>query len=66
MSFRHVKNVKIKATHNRPDKSVNTMFAYLVTVFPKDNLLPTNTYEAKNGACPLALDMKMYHACPKD
>lgn len=61
-----LKMLKIKATHNWPDKSVDMMLAYLVMVFPKDNLLPTSTYEANEVVCPLALDMKRYHACPKD
>jgi hypothetical protein len=35
-------------------------------VLPKDNELPTSTYEAKKIVCPLGLEVQKIHACPND
>jgi len=35
-------------------------------MLPKPNKLPTTTYEAKHVVCPLGLEIKKIHACPKD
>jgi hypothetical protein len=33
-------------------------------MLPKDNKLPTTTYEAKQLVCPLYLEVQKIHACP--
>ena len=33
---------------------------------PKDNELPTTTYEAKQLVCPLGLEVQKIHTCPND
>ena len=35
-------------------------------MLPKDNELPTTTYEAKQFVCPLGLEVQKIHACPND
>jgi hypothetical protein len=35
-------------------------------MLPKDNELPTTTYEAKQLVCPLGLEVQKIHACPND
>lgn len=58
--------LRIKARHNCPDASFDETLSYLADVFPKDNMLPTSTYEAKKIVCPLGLDVHRFHACPND
>ena len=38
----------------------------LKKMLPKDNELPTTTYEAKQLVCPLELEVQKIHACPND
>ena len=38
----------------------------LKKMLPKDNELPTTTYEAKQLVCPLGLEVQKIHACPND
>ena len=35
-------------------------------MLPKDNELPTTTYEAKQLVCPLGLEVQKIHACSND
>ena len=35
-------------------------------MLPKDNELPTTTYEAKQLVCPLGLEVQKIYACPND
>jgi hypothetical protein len=35
-------------------------------ILPRDNKLPTITYEAKKVICPLGLEVQKIHACPND
>ena len=35
-------------------------------MLPKDNILPSTTYEAKQLVCPLGLEVQKIHACPND
>ena len=35
-------------------------------MLPKDNELPSTTYEAKQLVCPLGLEVQKIHACPND
>ena len=38
----------------------------LKKILPKDNELPTATYEAKQLICPLRLEVHKIHTCPND
>ena len=58
--------LRIKAAHNCPDEGFDETLAYLAKVFPKNNLLPTSTDEAKKVVCPLGLEVQRFHACPND
>ena len=35
-------------------------------MLPKDNKLPSSTYQAKQLVCPLGLEVQKIHACPND
>ena len=35
-------------------------------MLPKNNVLPTTTYEAKQLVCPLGLEVQKIYACPND
>ena len=35
-------------------------------MLPKDNKLPTTTYEAKQVVCPMGLEIEKIHACHND
>ena len=35
-------------------------------MLPKDNELPSTTYEVKQLVCPLGLEVQKIHACPND
>lgn len=48
------------------DKGFEELLKLLKKVLPKDNKLPTTTYEAKQMVCPLGLEVQKIHACPND
>lgn len=55
-----------KASHGVTDKGFEELLKLLKKVLPKDNKLPTTTYEAKQMVCPLGLEVQKIHACPND
>jgi hypothetical protein len=55
-----------KATHSVSDKEFGELLKHLKNMLPKDNELPTTTYEAKQLVCPLGLEVQKIHACPID
>jgi hypothetical protein len=55
-----------KATHGVSDKGFGALLKHLKNMLPKDNELPTTTYEAKQLVCPLGLEVQKIHACPND
>jgi hypothetical protein len=48
------------------DKGFEELLKLLKKLLPKDNKLPTTTYEAKQMVCPLGLEVQKIHACPND
>jgi hypothetical protein len=54
----------LKAKYGWSDRSFNDLLALLVTVLPKPNFVPTNTYQAKKLIGPLTMGVERIHACP--
>ena len=46
------------------DKGFGELLKLVKKILPKDNELPTTTYEAKQLVCPLGLEVQKIHACP--
>jgi hypothetical protein len=55
-----------KAENGVTDSGFYKLLIMMKKLLPRDNELPTSTYEAKNLVCPLGLDMQKIHACPND
>ena len=55
-----------KATYCVSDKGFGELLKLLKKMLPKDNELPSTTYEAKQLVCPLGLVVQKIHACPND
>jgi len=55
-----------KATHGVSDKGFGELLKLLKKMLPKDNEMPSTTYEAKQLVCPLGLEVQKIHACPND
>ena len=49
-----------------PIKDLVNYLNLLKKILPKDNELPTTTYEAKKLVCPLELEVQKIHACHND
>ena len=54
-----------KATNDVFDKGFGELLKLVKKMFPKDNELPTTTYEAKQLIYPLGLEVQKIHACPQ-
>ena len=57
---------KVKAKHGLTDTSFTDILAIVKDLLPKDNVLPSTTYQAKKLLCPMGLDAEKIHACPND
>jgi hypothetical protein len=55
-----------KAENGIRDKAFEQLLKILKKKFPKDNVLPSSTYEAKKVVCPLGLEVLKIHACIND
>ena len=55
-----------KATYGVSDKGFGELIELVKKILPKDDELPTTTYEAKQLVCPLGLEVQKIHACPND
>ena len=55
-----------KETNGVSDKGFGEFLKLVKKMLPKDNKLPTTTYEAKQLICPLGLEVQKIHACPND
>ena len=55
-----------KATYGVSDKEFGELLKLLKKMLPKDNELPSTTYELKQLVCPQGLEVKKIHACPND
>ena len=58
--------LKWKAETGVTDSSFAKLLVLMKKLLPRNNELPTSTYEAKKLLCPLGLDMQKIHACPND
>ena len=55
-----------KAKNGVSDKGFTELLKIQKKMLPKDNELPSTTYEAKQVVCPLGLEIQKIHACPND
>ena len=58
--------VNLKARFGWSDKSFTELLVLLKKLFPKDNTLPKNQYEAKKILCPVGMEYQKIHACSND
>ena len=58
--------LKWKAQAGVADSAFENLLKMLKNMFPKNNELPTSTYEAKKVVCPLGLEVLKIHACIND
>jgi hypothetical protein len=58
--------LKWKAEEGLSDSGFEKLLKMMRNMLPKDNELPTSTYEAKKIVCPLGLEVQKIHACPND
>jgi hypothetical protein len=58
--------LKWKAEEGLSDSGFEKLLKMMRNMPPKDNELPTSTYEAKMIVCPLGLEVQKIHACPND
>ena len=56
----------LKAGHGLTDKSFTDILQIVKDMLPKDNVLPSGTYEAKKILCSMGMPYKKIHACPND
>ena len=61
-----LKLLNIKTRHNATDEIFSELFETIADMLPDGNGLPTSTYRAKKLVCPMGLDYKKIHACPRD
>jgi hypothetical protein len=55
-----------KAKNGVFDKGFRELLKITKKMLPKDNELPSTTYEAKQVVCPLGLKIQKIHTCPND
>jgi hypothetical protein len=55
-----------KAENGTSDKGFENLLKIVKKMLPKDNELPSSTYEAKKVVCPLGLEVHKIHACIND
>ena len=55
-----------KAENGTSDKGFENLLKIFKKMLPKDNELPSSTYEAKKVVCPLGLEVQKIHACIND
>ncbi|XP_074323671.1 uncharacterized protein LOC141660579 [Apium graveolens] len=55
-----------KARFGVSDKAFTDLLQSIRSILPKDNLLPSNIYEAKKTLIDLGLEYIKFHACPND
>ena len=58
--------LKWKAETGVTDSSFEKLLVLMKKLLPRNNELPTSTYEAKKLLCPLGLDVQKINACPND
>jgi hypothetical protein len=58
--------LKWKAEKSLSNSGFEKLLKMMKNMLPKDNELPTGTYEAKKVVCPLGLEVQKIDACPND
>jgi hypothetical protein len=58
--------LKWKAQEGLSDSGFEKLLKMMKNMLPKNNKLPTSTYEAKKIVCPLGLEVQKIHACIND
>jgi hypothetical protein len=58
--------LQINASNGWSDKCFNELLQFLNDLFPKVNVLPRSTYQAKKIVCPLGLEVEKIYACRND
>jgi len=58
--------MNLKAMNGWTDKSFTELVVLLNEMFPEENTLPTQNYNAKKILCPMVMKYKRIHACPND
>ena len=61
-----VKLYNLKARYGWSDASFTALLTFLRDVLPKDNVLPSKTYDAKQILLATGLKYEKIHACPND
>jgi len=61
-----IRLLQLKASNGWSDNSFRDLLGLLQDILPKDNLIPTKVYEAKQIICPLGLEVEKIHACKND
>src|ERR1041385_6367486 len=55
-----------KAENGTTDKGFEKLLKIIKKMLPRENVLPSSTYEAKKVVCPLGLEVQKIHACIND
>ncbi|KAK1670522.1 hypothetical protein QYE76_058681 [Lolium multiflorum] len=55
-----------KAENGTSDKGFEKLLKIIKKILPRENVLPSSTYEAKKVVCPLGLEVQKIHACIND
>ena len=55
-----------KAENGTTDKGFQKLLKIVKKMLPRENVLPSSTYEAKKVVCPLGLEVQKIHACIND
>jgi hypothetical protein len=58
--------LQMKAENGLFDKGCEQLLKMMKKMLPRDNELPTSTYETKKVVCPLGLEVQKIHACSND
>jgi hypothetical protein len=58
--------LQMKASNGWSDKGFIELIQFLNNLFPKANILPRSTYQAKKIICLLGLEIEKIHACRND
>ncbi|CAK8566392.1 unnamed protein product [Lathyrus sativus] len=61
-----LKLYNLKARHGWSDRSFTDFLTLLNEILPKNNVLPSRTYEAKRLLCSIGMSYEKIHACPND
>ena len=61
-----LKLYNLKAANGWTDKSFTELLCLIKEMLPEDNVLPSQTYDAKQMLCCIGMTYEKIHACPND